>query len=412
MDFQRKNIVENFHIIGINHYRSDVAIRELFALTATSQEKLLEDGKSLNTEGIIVLSTCNRTEIYTQTSDIISIQKLLVKHSKGSLALLEKHGYIFSKNDAIEHLYRVGSGLDSQILGDFQIIGQLKNAYKMAEKAGTTSTLLNRVFSHIFQTSKKIKNQTNLSNGTASVAHAAVQHIKENITDLENCKLLLYGIGEIGQITCDNLVRHLHNKKTLTLINRSKQKAINLAEKYKIQYKQEDKLQNELGKADVIIVATGATTPTITKEHFKNSTKKSLILDLSVPRNVCPKVTEIEGVELVDIDKLSQIGSQTLKIREESVPKAEQIIQENYQTLQEWLEIQQLSPLFKQIKAELRQQKEEELAYHRAKLSESEYKIVEKITTNIINRIARSRITELKKELKEQKSSNTPLLFK
>ncbi|MBS9767814.1 MAG: glutamyl-tRNA reductase [Flavobacteriaceae bacterium] len=406
MAFQIQKILENFYTIGINHYRTDVSVRELFALNTENQQKLLDDAKSLGIESLIILSTCNRTEIYTQTDNIELVKKLLIKYSKGSLELLEQYGYIFSNEEAIKHLYKVGAGLDSQILGDFQIIGQLKDAYRIAEQKGMVNTLLNRIFAHIFQASKKVKNQTQLSNGTASVAHAAVQYIKENIADLKTCNFLLFGTGEIGKITCDNLVRHLQKKHALTLINRSEDKAITLAEKYQVTHKKVENLGTEIEKADVIIVATGANTPTVTKEHFQNHSRKSLILDLSVPRNVAPEVAELPNTQLIDVDKLSKVSNETLKIREESIPQAEQIIEENYTELQEWLEIQQLSPIFSGLQKGLARLKEEELAYHRTKLTDEEYEKAELIATNIVNRIGRIGIMHIKEVFKSNESSN------
>ncbi len=331
MAFHIKNELTNFHIIGINHSQTEVSVRELFSLSPKKQLNLLEDAKSLGMKSMVVLSTCNRTEIYTQTTNPNLAKRLLVKYSKGTLELFEEYGYQFNSEEAVQHLYKVGTGLDSQILGDFQIIGQLKSAYRLAEQCGMVSTLLNRIFAHVFQASKKIKNQTELSNGTASVAHAAVQYIKDNVADLESCKLLLYGTGEIGKITCDNLVRHMRKKTMLTLINRSKEKAATLAEKYQVSYRTETELKSEIAKADVVIVATGAETPTIRKEHLEDIANKKLILDLSVPRNVAPEVNYLEKTQLIDVDKLSQVNNETLKAREASIPIAKQIIQENYE---------------------------------------------------------------------------------
>ncbi len=405
MAFHIKNELTNFHIIGINHSQTEVSVRELFSLSQEKQLSLLEDAKSLGVKCMVVLSTCNRTEIYTRTTNPNLAKRLLVKYSKGTLELLERYGCQLNGEQAVQHLYKVGTGLDSQILGDFQIIGQLKSAYRLAEQCGTVNTFFNRIFAHVFQASKKVKNQTELSNGTASVAHAAVQYIKENVADLESCKLLLYGTGEIGKITCDNLVRHMQNKHALTLVNRSKDRAVTLAEKYQVSYCLEKELKNEIAKANVIIVATGAETPTIRKEHFEKIAEKKLILDLSVPRNVAPEVIFLEKIQLIDVDELSQVNNETLKAREASIPIAKQIIQENYEEFKEWIEMQHLSPIFKEIRKGLAVMKEQELAYHRGKLTDEEYEKVDFVATNITNRIARMAILHVKDVFKSNESS-------
>lgn len=408
MGFEIKDVLKNFHIVGISHSHTPVSIRELFSISTTKQQDLLKDAKSLGLESIVVLSTCNRTEIYTQTPNVDLIKRLLVKYTKGSLLLLEEYGYDICGEKAVLHLYNVGAGLDSQIVGDFQIIGQLKSAYRMAEKYEMVNTLLNRIFSHTFQASKKIKNKTDLSNGAASISHAAVQYIKEKVANLDTMNFLLYGTGEIGKTTCDNLVRHM-NKHSLTLINRSEDKAAVLAEKYNISYKSEEELAQEIQKADIIIVATGAPEPTVTQAHLRENNSPKFILDLSVPRNVSLDVCKLPFVQLVDIDGLSQVSNEVLSLREQSIPLAQHIIQENYKELQQWVEMQHLSPIFEGVKKGLNMLKEQELAYHRMKLTDEEYAKVNLVATNIVNRIAKMSILHIKDVFKTEKGSREVL---
>ncbi len=216
---------------------------------------------------------------------------------------------------------------------------------------------------------------------------------------------LLYGTGEIGKITCDNLVRHLTKKHTLTLINRTQDKAELLAKKYQVSYKTTDRLAEEMLKADVIIVATDAGKPTVNQEHFDSQTDKKLILDLSVPRNVAEEVADIQNIKIVNVDMLSNLNNETLEARRESVPLAQVIVEENYQDLKDWIETQHLSPIFKSVKEGLERLKEQELSYHRAKLTNEEYEKVNFITTNIINRIARMGILHIKDVFKGNESS-------
>lgn len=408
MEFKTQDILKNFHIIGVSYLQTPVDIRELFSVSNDEQIAFLKDAQSLGLENVVILSTCNRTEVYTQTDNIDLVKRLLVKYSNGPMKLFEEFGYHIVGDEAVNHLYRVGAGLDSQILGDFQIIGQLKNAYRLSEKMKMVNTMLNRIFAHVFQASKKIKNQTELSHGAASVSHAAVQYIKENVVDLDQVNFLLYGTGEIGKTTCDNLVRHM-NKKTLTLVNRSEDKAASLAEKYSISYKSEKELPQEIAKADVIIVATGAQNPTVAKEFFKGNTERKLILDLSVPRNVATNVSKLPNIKLVDIDELSQVNNEVLELRIKNVPLAEDIIKQNSEELHEWIEMQHLSPIFKGVQMGLNKMKEQELAYHRTNLTDEEFEKVDLIASNIVNRIARMSISHIKDVFKTEKRSREVL---
>lgn len=404
MSFDIKTVLKKFCVIGVSYSDTPISIRELFSIDLNAQKMLMSEAQAMGVTNIIALSTCNRTELYADSIDVASVKSLLVKYSKGSSDLLEKYGYEYDGENALSHLYNVAAGLDSQILGDFQIIGQLKNAYKEAESIGTIDTLFNRMFSYVFQASKKIKNNTELSNGAASVSHVAVQYIKKHVVDLDKANLLLYGTGEIGKITCDNLVRHTNNR-SLTLINRSEERAAVLAEKYNITYKPQEKLKEELSKADVVIVATGAHEPTVCVEHIEETTHNRVFLDLSVPRNIVSDIAKISGVSLVGVDELSQINDEVIDTRKHSIPLAERIINESKAEFYEWLEMKHLSPIFKRVKQGLFALKDEELAYHKGKLSDEEFAKVEFIAGNIVNRIAKMGILHIKDVFKTEKGA-------
>lgn len=404
MGFEATQVLKNFYVIGVSHANTPVEIRELFAIEKEKQKDFLTATRSLENNNTIVLSTCNRTELYVTTDDLTTIKELFITYTRGSISLLQEHAYQYNGEEALTHLYKVGAGLDSQILGDFQIIGQLKEAYRQAEEKNTVGTLFNRIFSSVFQASKKIKNTTNLSNGAASVSHAAVQYIKSYVPNIDDAKLLLYGTGEIGKITCDNLISHTKNRY-LTLINRNNERAETLAKKYNIEHKPVAKLKEEIGKADVIIVATGAHAPTLKKEHITPSDKIQIFLDLSVPRNISPQITDFENTKLIDIDKLSQTSNEVLDSRKQSIPTAKAIIEESRSEFYEWLEMQHLAPIFKKVKQGLSMIKEQELAYHKNKLSVAEYEKVNLIAGNIINKITKMSILHIKDVFKSEKGT-------
>lgn len=404
MGFKINKALQNFYVLGINHTNTPVEIREMFALSNEKQEELLADAKSLAIEGFVVLSTCNRTEIYAHTTNIDLIKRLLIKYSKGNQALHETYGYTLQGEVAVKHLFHVAVGLDSQILGDFQIVGQLKEAFRRADKHNLIDTLMNRMLSHAFQASKTVKNETELSTGAASISYAAVQYIKENVADIENIKVLLYGAGQIGKVTCANLLGLVDNRK-ITLINRSEERAILLANKYKIKHKTQEFLTEEIQKSDVVIVATGAEIPTILKEHLPVCTKPKYFLDLSVPRNITPSIGKIENVFVTDIDQLSQTSEEALNQRKENIPLATSIVDDSYNEFCHWLEIQQLSPIFKAVKEGLQSIKEQEIAYHRNKLTEEELEKAELIANNIVNRLGRMAIGHIKEVFTSENNS-------
>lgn len=403
MSSQIRENLQKFFVLGVSYRKTALDVRGRFSLTQPDQEALLRDAKEAGVEGLIVLSTCNRTEIYAHTSDMDLVKKLFLSYCKGNEKDFRYNGYTIQGSDCIKHLYKVCSGIDSQIVGDFQIVGQVKNAYQLSDEYQMINSFLNRLFSFVFKASKKIKNETDLSRGAASVSHAAVQYIKDKVSDLESANYLLFGTGEIGKDTCSNLLKHMGNR-SLTLVNRNVAKAEALANKYDISYRAMSDLAEEVAKSEVIIVATGAPHPTLKLEHFEGVTDCKLILDLSVPRNVDSAIDNLENTLVITVDELSEHISEAIQQRLECIPKAEDIIDDSIREFYGWLEITFLSPVIVALKENLNKIREKELEYHRPKMNEAELKRVEKITSNLMNKIARACISHLKDHHKTQSS--------
>ena len=395
MSSQVRENLQKFFVLGVSYRKTALDVRGQFSLTQMDQEALLRDAKEQGVEGLIVLSTCNRTEIYAHSSNMDLVINLFLGYCKGSEKDFRCNGYTIQGSECIKHLYEVCSGIDSQIVGDFQIVGQVKNAYQLSENYHLINSFLNRLFSFVFKASKKIKNETELSRGAASVSHAAVQYIKDKVPDLESVNFLLFGTGDIGKDTCSNLVKHMANR-SLTLVNRSVEKAEALANKFDINYRAMTHLTEEVEKAEVIIVATGAPHSTLMKEHFENTKKCKLVLDLSVPRNVDLAVDSLENVLVVSVDELSKHTSETMHQRLTCIPQAEEIIDDSIREFYAWLEVTFLSPVIMALKEDLNKIRDKELEYHRSKMSAEELKRVEKITSNLMNKIARACINHLK----------------
>ena len=232
--------------------------------------------------------------------------------------------------------------MDSQILGDFEIISQLKIGFTLSKEFGLVNNFLERLINSVIQASKKIKTDTQISSGATSVSFASVQYIIKNVEDISNKNILLFGTGKIGRNTCENLVKHTKHDQ-ITLINRTKDKAEKLARKLNLIVKDYADLQLELQKADVVVVATGAQNPTVDKAIL-NLKKPLLILDLSIPKNVNENVNTVDGVTLIHLDHLSQMTDETLENRKLYIPQAEAIIEEIKQEFISWTKQRKFAP--------------------------------------------------------------------
>ena len=274
----------SFYAIGLSYKKADADMRGKFSLDSLSKSNLLAQAKQAGIESLLVTSTCNRTEIYGFAEHPYQLIKLLCENSKGTVEDFQKVAYVFKNKEAISHLFKVGTGLDSQILGDFEIISQIKIAFTASKSFGLINTFMERLVNAVIQASKKIKTDTNISSGATSVSFASVQYILKNVENIKNKNILLFGTGKIGRNTCENLVKHSKNEH-ITLINRTKYKAEKLAGKLNLIVKDYADLHLELQNADVLVVATGAQNPTIDKAIL-NLKRPLLILDLSIPRNV------------------------------------------------------------------------------------------------------------------------------
>ncbi|WP_452220562.1 glutamyl-tRNA reductase [Lacinutrix salivirga] len=374
-----------FYAIGLSYKKADAEIRGHFSLDENAKQALLTQAKEENIESLIVTSTCNRTEIFGFAQHPFQLIKLLCDNTKGTVEEFQKVAYVYKNKDAISHLFRVGSGLDSQILGDFEIISQLKTSARRSKKAGLLNHFIERLVNHVIQASKRIKNETEISSGATSVSFASVQYIMKHVQNISEKNILLFGTGKIGRNTCENLVKHTKNEQ-ITLINRTKTKAEAIAGKFNLVVKDYNNLQEEITDSDVLIVATGAQNPTIDK-HIIQSKKELLILDLSIPKNVNNNVRELPNIKLIHLDDLAQITDDTLERRKHHIPVAETIIEEVKAEFNSWLETRKFAPTIKALKNKLHDFKIAELDTQRKKITDFNEEQAELISNNIIQKI-------------------------
>lgn len=347
------NREKHFFAIGLSYKKADAATRGNFAISDASQQAILKGARSAGLKGLVVISTCNRTELYGFATNAITLVSLLCEHTVGTIDEFLDVAYVHKGNKAIHHLFRVGTGLDSQILGDFEIIGQLKIGVKKSKKLQLVNPFMERLVNSVIQASKRIKNETEISSGATSVSFAAVQYIMARVPYVSEKNILLFGTGKIGRNTCENLVKHTKNEQ-ITLINRTKEKAEKIAGKFNLLVKDYANIESEITQTDVLIVATGAQKPTVSKEIL-HTKKPLLILDLSIPKNVSDDVKELEHVTLIHLDQLSKMTDATLKRRQGYIPQAEKIIEEITAEFNAWLQTRKFAPTIKALRNRLQE---------------------------------------------------------
>ncbi|MDB5198957.1 MAG: Glutamyl-tRNA reductase [Chitinophagaceae bacterium] len=344
------DFLSGFCIAGINYRKSNVIVRGKFSLTTGQCEQLLNEVVQKHIPGAFVLSTCNRTEIYGIGSPQELIE-LLCLHTQGRIKDFIEHGYTHQGLKAVEHLFKMAAGIDSQIIGDHEILSQLKLAAKFAKQHNCINNFLERVINFAIESSKRIKTETKLSSGTVSVSYAAIEIIKEKIPDLTNKKVLLVGTGKIGNNIAGNIKTYLPDC-TLIFCNRTDEKASELAERCNADFISYQHLPETANDADVVIVSTSSETYTVLPSFFIKE-KERLVLDLSIPQNVDPAVKNIGGTDLMNVDEISSILNKTIDKRKAELPKALQIINETIEELNEWYAMQVNNPVLRKIKSHL-----------------------------------------------------------
>ena len=396
LDYHQRNLYN----IGVSYRKADAHTRGRYSLSKPKQVELLKEAKSIGFDGIFILSTCNRTEITGFAEHPLQLIELLCKYSGGNKEEFAQISYVFKSNEAVNQLFRIGTGLESQILGDYEIVGQLKLAFKLAKKYQTINAHLERLLNLVLQASKKVKNTTQLSSGTTSVSYAAVQYIIHNVPSYDQKNILVFGLGKMGKHTCKNLAQYTKNK-SVCLINRTEEKAISFVKEHStIRNSSIINLTQEIAKADILIVSTGADTPTISKQHISPE-KEILILDLSMPENVDASVNQFKNVSLVNVDELSKITLETLSTRQKEVPKAEEIIEVYKEEFNDWLHSRKLVPAINALKESLETIKKDEINFQKKKIKNFDETQAEILTNRFIQKIT----TQFVKHLKEEETS-------
>jgi glutamyl-tRNA reductase len=346
------SLFQTFYCVGISYKTADIDLRGKFSCNDSQLHALFLDAKNKGIKELIAITTCNRTELYGWAASEIDFVSLLCTHTQGTSQEFEQAGYSLKDEVAFEHLFRVGTGLESQILGDFEIISQIKKSFYRSKKMNMVQGSMERLINAVIQASKRIKTETEISSGATSVAFASVQFILKNVPAISSKNIVLFGTGKIGANTCENLVKHTQNNH-IVLINRTQEKADKIAGKFPVKTKPYGELVEAIRDADVLIVATGAQAATITPDII-HTKKPLLILDLSIPRNVALEVNALDLVDVIHLDTLSQITDATFAKRKKHIPKAEEILNTIKVEFLEWLQHRQYIPTLKAFKEKIK----------------------------------------------------------
>lgn len=387
----------NFTLIGINHWDAPVEVREKFSLDDNRKRLFLDAARREGIQSIFIVSTCNRTEVIANGASAQELIRLLTNYSDGNLDEFHKYGFELDGYRAIEHIFRVATGLDSQILGDLQIVKQVKEGYELASEEGVVSGEMHRLMQHVFRAHKRSRNETSLGHGAATVAYAAVKFAAQTFESLANKNILLVGTGKIGKVTCKNLINLGASK--LTLINRTRNRAEFVADRFNLEVADMDRLPEQIAEADLVIVATGSSEPVIRPEHMRPSMenpKFKVMLDLSVPRNIDPNVARLDFVDVANMDMLGDVTDDAYRKREEEVPLVKKIIEQELSDYQLWMNEQRVVPTIKALTRKFESIREDEFDFFKNKISSDDQDKIDNLTRRIVNKIAAYSIEHLR----------------
>ena len=389
--------ITDFCAVGVNHWEASIDVRERFSLKQAQKKELIEGAKREGINSLFVVSTCNRTEIFAQDVTPQELIRLLVTYSNASLDEFHNYGFEKEGQQAVEHLFQVTVGLDSQILGDLQVVKQVKEGYELASEMDAVDGELHRLMQHVFRAHKRSRNETSLGEGAATTAYAAVKFAVKTFDNLKDKNILLVGTGKIGKVTCKNLI-NLGAQK-LTLINRTRERAEFVADKFDLQVADMEQMPEEIAEADLIIVATGAKEPVITLDDMKPSLldpQFKVMVDLSVPRNIDPEIGEMDFVDLANMDFLTDVTDEAYRKREENIPLVKKIIEDELTDYKNWLSKQKVVPTIKALTNKFDSIREDEYDFFKNKISDTDKEKVENLTRRIVNKIAAYSIEHLR----------------
>jgi glutamyl-tRNA reductase len=385
-------------VIGLNHKSAPIQVRERLSFNQTQATELLNQLRQRYPEAeFALLSTCNRVELYTVSdlegwTECNELIDFLAQVKSFTTEDFKSHLYVHVGEEAVRHLLTVTSGLDSMVLGESQIIGQVKECYAMACENHTAGKVLNRLFHSAFACSKEVHTSTAISDGRVSVAGVAIELAMQLFSDIKQAHALVVGAGQMGEL----LVKHLRHVgcERITLVNRSLCKAQSMAAQNGIQALPWEALEEQFMEADIVVGAASVEQPLFDKTAFRPIAKARrhrtlLIIDISVPRNFDPAIGQLQNMYLFSVDDLSTVAQQNMEARESDIATSLAVVQENVREFMEWFDVRDLGPQIGQLKAALTQisQKELDRFYVGARENASCRNVLNPMVNRVVNKI-------------------------
>ncbi len=394
-------------VIGLSHKTAPVEIREKLSFPAQAQaDALLELLSSEAVMEAVILSTCNRTEVYSvvtdETKGKTAVVDFLAAHKELDRQKLCKYLYSHDSGSAVRHLLRVVSSLDSMVVGEAQILGQVKEAYSYALDAGATSTIFNRLFRHSFEVGKRVRTETEIGESAVSISYAAIELAKKVFGSLEGRSVLILGAGKMSELTAKHLMSN--GASAVLVANRSYDRAVELAAKFDGTAVRFDERVEAFAKADIVISSTGAAHYVVYKDDVARAMHARrhspiFFIDIAVPRDVEPEVNDLDNVFLYDIDDLQQVVDANLAERMREAEKVEAIIDREIEAFIAWVSTLDVVPTITALreKAERIRVAEMEKALNRlGELSERDMNTINAMTTAIVNKLLHAPIVRVK----------------
>jgi len=392
-------------VVGANHKTMPVELRESLAIPKI---KLIEALKKLNEQikERVILSTCNRVEVYAVMNDIkkgmAKIINFLREYSQKDKTKLENYLYVYQDKEAISHLFQVAASLDSMVVGEPQILGQVKEAYEQAVSSNVTGTYLDNLFQKAIIVGKRVRSQTEIGKGAVSVSFAAIELAKKIFGNLEGKKVLIIGGGKMSESTAKHLSVH---KVTILATNRTYEKAIEIATKFSGQAIKFNEIFNILPQIDIVISSTSAPHLIIKKEDIKNlmhlrKHKPIFFIDIALPRDIDPQIGFIDGIYLYNLDDLQSVVQSNIKQRQKEIKRCQLIIEQEIKEFCHWLNFRQLAPIISSLKEKMESMRQDELKkffFKERNIPPEEKERIELITSRLTERFLKEPIITLKK---------------
>ncbi|HDS30288.1 MAG TPA: glutamyl-tRNA reductase [Firmicutes bacterium] len=387
-------------LFGLSHTNAPLEIREHLGFKAPDAMRIMSELNSTDVfKENLLLSTCNRTEIYGITDEpegsLVRLKNKISDLHRIQPDLLKDYGYIYLNIKAVRHLFRVVAGLDSQVVGEIEILTQIKDAYRTASVAHVTGPYLNRLFQHCFRVGKRIRTETGISNGAISVGSIAVDLAKKILGNLRNKQALIIGAGDTGRLVARRFMEAGIDRFCIS--NRTHSKAEELGKELNGDVIEPGRIPEELHKFDVVISAAGAPEHTITRSMVKTGRRAShLFIDLGVPRDIDPEIEQMPGVFVYNLDDLKCFADEKLARRKQEIPKVEKIVGEETASFIKWYDSISTQQTIIDMRDYLESLREETLDKWRTHLSPREQQIARRITEELMKKILHTPSQSLK----------------